>query len=944
MSPPILNTKLYIPPSRPYAVLRPRLSEQLTVGLQGKLTLISAPAGFGKTTLLSEWVAACEEPAAWLSLDEEHSDPTSFFVYFVAALRTLARPTINDLPQLGEAALGALQSNQPPPLNAVLTTLINELTAISENFILVLDDYHLIESQAVDQALSFLLQHLPPPMHLVIATREDPPLPLARLRARGQLTELRARDLRFTESEVAEFLNQAMSLTLSGEDITALENRTEGWIAGLQLAALALQGISLQSHQDTVGFIHSFSGSHHFVLDYLVEEVLQQQPESIQHFLLCTSILEHLCGSLCEALLPQSSTAGQEILEYLERANLLLIPLDEQRQWYRYHHLFTDALRVRLTKAHPDDVVNLHRRAYAWYEQHELYRDAIRHALAAEDFARAADLIELARPTLEKGSRDKTTLGWAQVLPDALVRARPTLNVAYAWALLDIGELEAAKGRLEDVERWLESMDDPDIVESDIVESDIAIVNQAQLRSLSASLAFAWVYYAKAIGDIPSTVKYAEQALDHLPEDDHLRRAQNTALLTLAYWANGDLAAAQHTLLDVRALTQKAGNVLDTIDGVFVMADIKVILGHLREASEIYEHALQLVAEHGDPSPKGLETVYSGVSELRRERNDLAAAAKDLATSETLGERIGDRVWRYRWCVAKAGLKETVGDWDGALELLNKAERIYIRNPLPDIRPISALKTRVWVKQNRLTAALGWVCERGLSFDDDLSYLREFEHITLARVLIAQHRNAQQRNDQADSAIHEALQLLTRLRQAAEAGGRTGSVIEILVMQALAHEAQGEMSAALVALEQALTLAEPEGYVRTFVNEGPPMAQLLREAATQKIMPGYTSKLLDAFETENHQRSDGTLSPPPPSPNAFVGPPFSSSHPLIEPLSARELDVLRLLKTELSGPEIAHELVVALSTIRTHTKNIYSKLNVKNRRAAVKRAEELNLI
>jgi LuxR family maltose regulon positive regulatory protein len=933
MHAPILNTKTHIPLSRPYAVLRPRLSEQLTAGVQGKLTLISAPAGFGKTTLLSEWVAASEEPAAWLSLDEEHSDPARFLVYFVAALRTLALPSVDMTSQLGEGVLRALQASQPSALDAILTPLINELAAVSSSFILILDDYHLVESQSVDQTLSFMLRHLPPSMHLVIATREDPSLPLARLRARGQLTELRAHDLRFTQNEAAEFLNQAMGLNLSAEDIAALENRTEGWIAGLQLAALALQGVSLQGHQDTAGFINSFSGSHQFVLDYLVEEVLQQQPESIQYFLLSTSILERLCGSLCDALLPEASQAGQEILETLERANLLLVPLDKQRNWFRYHHLFADALRVRLTKAHPDDVVTLHRRACAWYGQHELYRDAIRHALAAKDFACAAELIELARPTLEKGSRDKITLRWVQALPDAVVDARPTLKLAYAWARLDAGELEAARDQLEDVERWLASMYDAAPTESGKAESNKASVTEVQARSLSASLATAWVYYAKAVGDTAATVKYAERALDRLPEDDHLRQAQIAGLLALAYWANGDLEAAQHAMLHAETLAQKTGSVRDTIDGAFVMADIEVVLGRLGAAVHLYEDALQLAAEHGDPTSLGLATIYAGLSGLRRERNDLAAAAQDLATSETFGERIGDRVWRYRWSLAKAGLKETLGDWGDALDLLNEAERIYIRSPLPDVRPIAALRTRVWVKQNRLTAALGWARGRSLSVDDNLHYLREFEHMTLARVLIAQHRDAQQRNIQADDAIPSALQLLTRLRQAAEAGGRTGSVIEILVMQALAHEAQAGISAALVALEQALTLAEPEGYVRTFVDEGPPMAHLLRALADQGKMSVYTGKLLAAFEhTQEKLRDDDAR---------LVNPPAQS---LIEPLSARELDVLRLFKTELSGPEIADTLMIALSTVRTHTKSIYGKLNVNNRRAAVNRAEELELI
>ena len=386
MPEPILTTKLYIPPPRANAVLRSRLIDRLNTSLHRKLTLISAPAGFGKTTLLSEWAVTCKQPVAWLSLDEEHNDPTRFLVYLVAALRTLALSKVEGAPQLGESVLDALQSPQPPPLNALLTTLLNEITIVSQNFILVLDDYHNLESKAVNQALIFLLEYMPPLMHLVIATREVPPLPLSRFRARDQVTELRAHDLRFTQVETTEFLNQVMDLNLSIGDIAALERRTEGWITGLQLAALALQGfalqgISLQGDHDATDFIKSFSGSHSFVLDYLVEEVLQQQPENIQNFLLCTSILERLCGSLCDAVLPQSSASGQEIgqsvLEYLERANLLIVPLDDKRGWYRYHHLFADALRVRLTKEHPDDVRDLHLRACGWYEQHNLRSAAI---------------------------------------------------------------------------------------------------------------------------------------------------------------------------------------------------------------------------------------------------------------------------------------------------------------------------------------------------------------------------------------------------------------------------------------------------------------------------------------------------------------------------------------------------------------------------------------
>ena len=442
MSTSILATKLYIPPPRPKVVLRPRLVERLDEGLHHKLTLISAPAGFGKTTLVSEWVASCERATAWLSLDEGDNDLARFLAYLVAALQTI-------MADMGEGVLAVLQSPQPPPIESMLTALLNEITATPDDFILVLDDYHVMDAQPVDHALTFLLEHLPPQMHLVIATREDPQLPLARLRARGQLTELRAADLRFTPSEAAEFLNRVMGLNLSADDIAALETRTEGWITGLQMAALSMQGRS-----DTASFIQAFTGSHRFVLDYLVEEVLQRQPEHMRSFLLQTAVLDRLNGSLCDAVTGRED--GRGMLETLERGNLFVIPLDDRRQWYRYHHLFADVLQTRLMEEWPDQVSALHRRASVWYEQNGLPSDAIRHALAAEDFERAADLIELAGPVVEESSQTATWLGWVRALPDELVRARPVLSVWYAYALLGRGEMEAAEARLTDAERWLE--------------------------------------------------------------------------------------------------------------------------------------------------------------------------------------------------------------------------------------------------------------------------------------------------------------------------------------------------------------------------------------------------------------------------------------------------------------------------------------------------------
>jgi LuxR family maltose regulon positive regulatory protein len=422
MPTPILTTKLFIPPLRPNAVVRSRLIEQLRAGLHGKLSLIAAPAGFGKTTLVSTWLAACGRPVAWVSLDAGDSDPTRFLTYVVAALRTI-------VPTIGEELFAVLQSPQPPPIDALLPTLLNEIASLPQPVILVLDDYHTIDARPIDQALAFLLDHLPPQLHLAITTREDPQIPLARLRARGQLTEVRASDLRFTTAEAAVFLKQVMDLGLSAEDVAALESRTEGWIAGLQLAALSMRG------RDDLGqFVRAFAGDNRYIVDYLIEEVLQGQPETVRSFLLQTSILDHLSGPLCDAVTGQ--TRGQAQLEALHRSNFFVIPLDDRRQWYRYHHLFAEVLATHLRTEQPDLVTVLHQRASGWYAQHGELTDAIRHALAAQDFARAADLIELAIPAMSRSRQEATLLGWLKTLPNELIRARPVLSVASAHLLL----------------------------------------------------------------------------------------------------------------------------------------------------------------------------------------------------------------------------------------------------------------------------------------------------------------------------------------------------------------------------------------------------------------------------------------------------------------------------------------------------------------------------
>ncbi len=903
---PLLSTKFYIPPARPEFVPRPRLIERLDGGLPRKLTLISASAGFGKTTLLSEWVTGCKRPVAWLSLDEGDNDPTRFLAYLISALQTIAA-------NIGQGVSGALQSPQPPPPEMILTALLNEITTIPDKFVLVLDDYHTIDSKAVDSALAFLVEHQPPQMHLVIATREDPHLPLPRLRARGQLSELRAADLRFTPAEAADFLNQVMGLNLPAEDITALETRTEGWIAGLQLAALSMQG-----HQDTTNFIKSFAGSHHFVLDYLVEEVLGQQSESVQSFLLRTSILDRLCGPLCEAVLGSPAASGQKTLEYLEHVNLFIIPLDNERRWYRYHHLFADVLRMHLMAKQPDQVPALHREASEWYEHNGSTENAIRHALAAEDFERAATLIELAIPEKRRNRQGATVteLGWLKALPDELIRLRPVLSFDYAFASFGGGELEGVEARVREAERWLDPTADT---------TGMVVVDEAEFRRLPGMIALLRAAQALARGDMPETVKNARRVLELANEGDHLMLGGAASQLGLAAWASGDLEAARRMTADGMENVRRAGYISSAIGGALVLADIQIAQGHLHEAMSTYERGLQWAAEPGAPVQRGAADMHVGMSALCREQNDLETATQHLLTSRSLGELAGLPQNPYRWHAAMARIREAQGELDEALDLLDQAERLYNGNFSPNVRPIATRKARVWVSQGRLDEALSWVREQGLSIENELSYLHEFDHITLARVLLARYQS-----DHADGSISGVIGLLERLLKAAEAGGRKGSAIEILVLQAIACHARGDSPAALLPLQRALALAEPEGYVRMFLDEGPNMVQLLREASACEIIPGYTDKLLAAFEAEKRKGEDK--------------PDLHPAQPLVEPLSQRELKILQLIAQGLSNREIGKRLFLALDTVKGHNRRIFDKLQVQSRTEAIARARELGML
>jgi LuxR family maltose regulon positive regulatory protein len=764
-------------------------------------------------------------------------------------------------------------------------------------------------------------------MHLVITTREDPSLPLARLRARDQLTELRAADLRFTPAEAAEFLNRVMGLNLAAEQVAALEARTEGWIAGLQLAALSLRG-----RTDAARFVQSFAGDNRYIVEYLVEEVLKLQAQPVRSFLLQTSILERLSGPLCDAVTGRDDS--NTLLDVLERGNLFVMPLDDKRRWFRYHHLFADVLSAQVMQEQPAQVSLLHQRASDWCADHGLPADAIRHALAAKDFERAARLVELSWPAMDGSFQSATWLGWARALPRELVRTRPVLSAAYGWALLNAGELEAAEDPLQEAERWLDMVAEQRRrleTSASAGLAEMVVVDEEQFRTLPASLATARSYLAQASGDVASSVKYGHRALDLLPSDDYLRRGPAAALLGLAQWASGDLDAAYRTLVDAGIGFQKAGNFYFAISVTYGLGDIRTVQGRLQDAINAYAQALQLTLAQGEPLLRGVADLYLGLGELYHEQGKSEAALQHLQRSEELGEQAGLSDWRYRMHRAQARLAVSAGDLSGALDQLEQAERRYRRSPVPDLRPLAAMKARVWAAQGRLRKAMRWVQERGLAAGDKLRFLREYEHITLARVLLALHAH-----EPAKDTINEAVQLLERLQGAAEAGGRRGSAIEIGVLRALAYEAQGDLSAALEALKHALRTAEPEGYVHIFVDEGPRMAHLLSAAAAQGIMPGYCARLLAAFASREAESSPptGRLMPRPAAPVPS----------LVEPLSARELEILQLIAQGYSNEAISVQLFLALSTVKGHNRNIFGKLQARSRTEAVARARDLGLL
>jgi LuxR family maltose regulon positive regulatory protein len=901
---PVLGAKLHVPSPRRKLVARPRLVDRLRVvpGAMPRLVLIAAPAGFGKTTVMTQWLAARSSAAddaslvAWLSLDQNDADLREFLTHLVAALQAAC-------PDVGSDAKALLENDRGLSVEDVLVSLINDLDVLTGPTVIALDDYHAVDDVAVHEAMTFLLDHLPPQVSVALTTRADPPLPLARLRARGELLEIRAADLRFTTNEAEAFLNEVMGLDLEPAYVAALESRTEGWAAGLQLAAL-----SAKSHAGgAVGeFVDAFAGSHRFVLDYLVEEVLGSQPEDVRSFLLDTSILDELTGALCDAITGRED--GQARLETLERANLFVVPLDDERRWYRYHHLFADALRARLAAQHPERVGGVHAAASRWLAEHRLLPDAVRHALASGDPERTADLVELSLADLRRRRQDRTLRGWLAALPDDLVRRRPLLATYVAWSRLTEGDIDGVEAWLDAAEAGLDTTPprthataDPSAVRD----------RESEIRSLPALVAVYRASIAQARGDVDGTVSHARRALALAGPEDHFPRGAAAGFVGLAAWAAGDLDTAVDTFTEAVASLHEAGMVADALGSTVVLANLSLARGRPVEARRLYERALAAAESHPGPVLSTTGDLHVGLADVLREQGHLDAAAAHLAGSRELGERASLLENRHRWYTARAALLQAHGDLDGAIAMLDQAEPLFLPGYFPDVRPIPAMRARIRTLQGRLDDARAWARDRGVAATDPPTYLAEYDQLTLARLLVT------------DGAAREALHLLDRVLDAARSSRRDGSLVEAGLLRALAHRADGDLKAAAADLAAALTLGVPAGYCRLFLDEGPPMVELLGLVARtgERDVRTHAGQLLDGART--------APTPAPPSEDV---------------LSERELEVLRLLATELTGPEIARQLFISVNTLRTHTKHVFTKLDVSTRRAAVRRATDLGLL
>ncbi|HEY3340220.1 MAG TPA: LuxR C-terminal-related transcriptional regulator [Propionicimonas sp.] len=837
MARPLLTTKLYVPRARPGRVERLRLLEHLDAGTAARLTLLSAPPGFGKTTLLAEWTRSGSGPlkgVAWVSLDAGDNDPGSFWAYVVAALEAV-------VPGL-RAVGGELAATGQTPGPEAITTLLNGLADASGEVWLVLDDYHLVENREVTDGVRFLLENLPPQVHVLISTRVDPDLPLSRWRGRGELVELRAADLRFTRAEAAEYLREATGLELAAGDVDALGDRTEGWIAALQLAALSLRG-----RQDVTGFIQRFAGDDRYIVDYLMDEVLAHQPQDLREFLLRTAVLDRLSGPLCDAV--TGVDGGSDTLARLDRANLFVVALDDQLVWFRYHHLFADVLRARLLAERPAEVPLLHRRASLWHGTNGSIDDAIRHALAAGDLDHAGELIEAALPEARRDRRDAAVIGWLRALPADTIGRSPVLTTFQGWAALVAGDLDAMEAHLDHAEDLLASVRPGSRPPWPVTD---------ELRTLPATISMYRASLAQARGDLPGVVRHARGVLDAAGPDDHFWRGAASGFLALAAWSEGDITTAVEMFTTAVASLHSAGALVDALSSTALLAEMWTVAGRPDRASDLCHRALAAAEALGPGAARASADLHVVLAELDLDAGATQSADRHLAQAQPLADREPNSESRYRWFVAAARLAEAGGDHGTAITLLDEAEGHYRPGYYPIVRPITALRARVWIDSGDLVRAADWLAASGVTLSDQVDYLREYEHLTLVRLVLAANLPGTDRD--------EVIDLLHRLEAAAAGSGRGGSLVEIRELLAFLKD-------------------------RSAVGESGVSAEQPTDALTE-----------------------------------------------------RELQVLRLLDSELSGPEIARRLFVSHNTLRTHTRHIFTKLDVATRRAAVAQARARGLL
>ncbi|HEY5730947.1 MAG TPA: LuxR C-terminal-related transcriptional regulator [Anaerolineales bacterium] len=906
----LLTSKLYFPPPRPDLVQRPRLLERLNVGLRGKLTLVSAPAGFGKTTLVSEWIRDCGYPATWLSLDKNDNDPSRFLIYLIAALQRIDS-------KIGADVQAALEVSLSPHFDILLTRLIGEIERLPDKSIIVLDDYHLIDSKSVHDIVNFLIEYLPPTIHLVISGRSDPPLPISRLRVRGEVNEVRTPELRFTKKEVATFLNDLMGFDLSSDGIAALEARTEGWIASLKLAAISMQG-----RHDWPEFIAEFSGSHRYLIDYLVDEVMARQPEQVQTFLRRTSILERFCAPLCDCVVGGCEELG--IIDYLDRSNLFLIPLDDHREWYRYHHLFADFLSQRLRESESNKIPELHRRASQWYEKEGLVDEAIQHAIAAGDLDSAIQLVDQIAANLVVRRESNKLIRLIDQLPPDRYQDYPMLCIWRAWALLFLGQLQAVEPILQNAE-----------------------TNQSKAPGvpIPGYVTTIRAYLANLEGDLLKSINLTELALEEMSNASpdritHIFQGAAVIWLGVNHRLLGNLDKSEQQFMEAVNLNQKAESYYAALASYEQLAKLAVIRGQLHQALDFFRNGLKVAQDWMDKGGKPQGTLIAaaglqlGLGTVLYELNDLVGAVTHIQHSADLLElgELWGRMDSYRML---AYLKQAQGEFEISTELFHKASEIedtIIVRPSKTSDGTSLTKLGILLSRHgpemaylltdtsRRFENLGVQANDEVDFSTPAGYHRELLYSDLARLLIALNRAA------------EALPLLTRLLEAASTMERHGDEIHYLVLIALAHHALGDTQTALDSLSHALTLGEPRGFVRIFVDEGLPMAELLRFAVLQNIAPNFASTLLAAFPKY-------ILDAAPIDKEPAVNPQI-----MVEPLSEREIDVLRLIAEGCKYQEIAERLVVSINTVRHHTRNVYSKLDANNRTQAIGRAKELNLL